>query len=49
MKAQRTVKDSANVRNIQSHTEIEKVKTLPSGHQVLVYTDFSSWREYELV
>lgn len=49
MKVQRTIKDRAKVHSIQGHTEIEKVRTLHSGNQVLVYQEASRWREYELV
>lgn len=49
LKALRTVKDSAKVRDIPGHTDIEWVGTLPSGYQVVLYTPSSGWREYEVV
>lgn len=48
MKAQRTVRDSVEVCNFPSHSQVENVKKMRSGHQALIYREVSRWRKNEL-
>lgn len=48
MKARKMRKATERIRNIPSHTEIEKVKTLPPSHHRNVHQEDGEWRMYEL-
>lgn len=49
MKPQRTFEGSGKGRSIPDNPQIEKVRSLPSGHQGLLYRKASQRKEYELV
>lgn len=49
MKAKRIVNESKKIRNSPSMNEIEKVRTLPPGSEVLVYREELGWKKYPFV
>lgn len=49
MNAQRLIRDSSCYRNSPSILEIEKVRQLPPGTDVLVYREKIEWMPYTLV
>jgi len=49
MKSRRMVKNAMRVRNVPSITEMEKVRNLPPGHEVIVYREGDGWSKYVLV